>query len=74
VTTTVTVENGETGQRVFQTEDRRVVQASSRPEGQGVRADIPLAGIAPGKYVLKVAATSTGNGRSAQRAILFEVR
>jgi hypothetical protein len=74
ITTTVTVENGVTGQRVFQTEDRRVVQASSRPEGQGIRTDIPLAGVAPGKYVLRVAASSTGNGRTAQREILFDVR
>jgi VWFA-related protein len=74
ITTTITVENGVTGQRVFQTEDRRVVQASSRPEGQGIRTDIPLAGLAPGKYVLRVAASSTGNGRSAQREILFDVR
>ena len=69
-----TVQDAQTGRTVFQTEDRRVVQASSKPEGQGIRTDVPLKDFTAGKYVLHVKGTSTSGGRTAERDVLFEVK
>ncbi len=74
ITVATSVQDAQNGRTVFQTEDRRVVQASSKPEGQGIRTDIPLKDLSAGKYVLHVQATSTAGARTAQRDILFEVR
>ena len=68
------VTNAENGRTVFQTQDRRTLQASNKPEGQGIRTDVPLKDLAPGKYVLHVTAMSTSGGRTAERDVLFEVR
>jgi hypothetical protein len=68
------VQDAQSGRTVFQTEDRRVVQAASKPEGQGIRTDIPLKDVAPGKYVLHIQATSTAGNRTAARDILFDVK
>jgi hypothetical protein len=69
-----TVQNAQTGRTVFQTQDRRVVQASSKPDGQGIRTDIPLKDLPAGRYVLHVQATSTAGARTATRDVLFEVK
>ena len=74
ISVATSVQDAQTGRTVFQTEDRRVVQASNRPEGQGIRTDIPLRDLSAGKYVLHVQATSTAGARTAQRDVLFEVR
>jgi VWFA-related protein len=69
-----TVTDAMTGRSVFQNQDRRTVQGSNKPEGQGVRTDVSLMDLAPGKYVLHVTATSTSGGRTAERNVLFEVK
>ena len=74
IAVTTSVQDAATGRSVFQTEDRRVVQASSKPEGQGIRTDIPLRDLNPGTYVLHVQATSTAGARTATRDILFDVK
>jgi VWFA-related protein len=74
ITVATSVQDAQNGRTAFQTEDRRVVQASSKPEGQGIRTDIPLRDLSAGKYVLHVQATSTAGARTAQRDILFEVK
>ena len=74
ITVATSVQDAQSGRTVFNTEDRRVIQASSKPEGQGIRTDIPLRDLSAGKYVLHVQATSTAGARTAQRDILFEVK
>ena len=74
ITVATSVQDAETGRTVFQTDDRRVLQASAKPEGQGIRADIPLKDLSAGKYVLHVQATSTAGARTAARDVLFNVK
>ena len=74
ITVATSVQDAHTGRSVFQNEDRRVVQASSKPEGQGIRTDIPLKDFTAGTYVLHVKGTSTSGSRTAERDVLFEVK
>ena len=74
ITMNTSVLDARTGRPVFQAEDRRVVQPSNRPDGQGIRTQIPLRDLVPGTYVLHVQASSTGNNRTAERDVIFEVR
>lgn len=67
------VQDARDGRTVFNASDRRVIEASKRAAAHGFRTEIPLKGLSPGMYVLRVEAGSTANDQSARRDVLFEV-
>jgi hypothetical protein len=69
----VAVRNASDGRTVFTTRDSRAPEKSERPVTHGFKADVPLSGLTPGTYVLRVEATSMPSGTSTHRDILFEV-
>ena len=62
------------GRKVFEAQDRRVVDGSTRAQTQGFLTELPLRELNPGTYVLRVAARSTVGDSAAERFIPFEVR
>jgi hypothetical protein len=73
ITTTVLTDDGRV---VFNTaEQRESAELQGKSGGYGVTAKIPLAGFAPGLYVLKVDATSrAGKPETVTRQVAFRVR
>lgn len=73
ITATVLADDGKT---VFTTSDeRRSEELHGASGGYGYMAKIPLTGMAPGRYVLRIEAKSlTGKGDSAVRELEFRVR
>ena len=73
ITTTVLTDDGRV---VFNTaEERNSSELQGKSGGYGVTAKIPLAGFAPGLYVLKVDATSrAGKPATVTRQVAFRVR
>ena len=73
ITATILADNGST---VFTRSDERSSdELKGAVGGYGYTAAIPLAGIPPGRYVLRVEATSlSGKGESVQRQVEFRVR
>jgi VWFA-related protein len=71
IVTTLTADDGRV---VFKTEeDRASSELAGARGGYGIRADLPLKGIAPGLYVLQVEARSR-LGRAAARQVQLRVR
>jgi VWFA-related protein len=68
----LTVRSGADGRTVFESKDRRDVEASSRVRTHGFRSPVPLRDLQPGMYVLR--AEAAAGGRSALREIPFEVK
>jgi hypothetical protein len=71
---TTTVRDARDGRVVFQARDQHRLEPSDRARAQGFRTEFPLQDLAPGAYVLRVEATSSAGGNSAQREVPFEVR
>jgi VWFA-related protein len=69
-----TVQDARDGRIVFEVRESRAADASIIPRTDGFTAKLPLNGLNPGMYVLRVVATSTAGGQSAQREIPFEVK
>jgi hypothetical protein len=69
-----TVVDARDGRAIAQSRDNRVVQAGSRGLAQGFTTSLPLRGMTPGTYLLRVEASSTAGGHSARRDVLFEVK
>lgn len=67
-----TIQDASDGRMIVQARDTRVVQR--RGQGHGFTTDYPLRDLKPGRYVLRVEATSTIGGHTAQRQVLFEVK
>jgi VWFA-related protein len=67
-----TVVDARDGRRVFEATERRVPEAGDR--GHGFTSLVPLAGLAPGSYVLRVQASTAGGVPAASREIPFDVR
>jgi hypothetical protein len=57
---------------VFETRDRRDVEAGNRTRTHGFTTPVPLGDLQPGMYVLRVEATA--GSATAQREIPFEVK
>jgi hypothetical protein len=70
-TVVTTVRDARDGHTVFESRDQ--FEASSRVPALGHRKDIPLKGLSPGMYVLRVEATSSIGDQSMQREVMFEV-
>ncbi len=68
----ITVLNALDGRKVFEASDRRVPEAGDR--GHGFTSAIPLAGLGPGSYILRVQASATSGGASDSREIPFDVK
>jgi hypothetical protein len=68
------VQDARDGRSIFNATDRRVIEAAKRTATHGFRTEIPLKGLSPGMYVLRVEAGSTANSQSAHRDVLFEVQ
>jgi VWFA-related protein len=66
-----TVLDARDGRKVFEATDRPVPQTGDR--SRGFASEVPLSGLPPGAYVLRVDAAAAGNP-SARREIPFEVR
>ena len=71
---TTTVQNARDGRTAFESGDRVVVQPSNRPQTFGFTTDLPLKGLPPGMYLLRVDARSTAGGQQARKDVLFEVK
>jgi VWFA-related protein len=69
---TVSVLNAADGRLVFETRDRRDVEAGPRMRMHGFTTPVPLSGLQPGTYVLRINAAA-GN-QTAVRELPFEVR
>jgi VWFA-related protein len=68
----VSVRSAADGRSVFETRDRRDVEAGRTTRTHGFRTPVPLADLQPGMYILHVEATA--GSQSATRDIPFEVR
>jgi hypothetical protein len=68
----ISVRNATDGRSVFETRDRRDVEAGRSTRTHGFRTPVPLNDLQPGMYVLHVEATA--GSQSATRDIPFEVR
>jgi VWFA-related protein len=69
-----TVQDARDGRTLFEVRESRAIDASIVPRTDGFTAKLPLNGLNPGRYVLRVEATSSVGGRSAQRQLPFEIR
>jgi hypothetical protein len=58
----------------FAAQDTRTIEAGAEVRTQEYRADVPLRDLAPGRYILRVEATSRVDERTVARQVLFEVR
>jgi VWFA-related protein len=58
----------------FSAQDTRTIEAGAGVRTQEYRADVPLRDLAPGRYILRVEATSRVDERTVARQVLFEVR
>ena len=73
ITTTILADDGHEV-RKFE-DERRSDELHGQGGGYGYKTQFPLTGIAPGRYVLRVAARSTlGNGDPVSRDVEFRVR
>ena len=70
-TVVTTVRDARDGQTVFESRDE--LEASSKVQALGHRKDVPLKGLSPGMYVLRVEATSSIGEQSTHREVMFEV-
>ncbi|HYP53446.1 MAG TPA: VWA domain-containing protein, partial [Pyrinomonadaceae bacterium] len=61
-------------QVVFSTEPRKVSPEGQEPGRLAYAADVPLAPLAPGRYVLHVGVNDRAAGKTAERRVVFEVR
>jgi hypothetical protein len=68
----VSVRSGADGRSVFETRDRRDVEAGRNTRMHGFTTPVPLKDLQPGMYVLKVEATAAK--QTAVREVPFEVR
>lgn len=62
-----------TGRSLYELRDSLAAEPSAGMSTHGVKALIPLKGIAPGAYVLRVVATSAAGSQTARRAVPFDV-
>jgi VWFA-related protein len=69
-----TVRDPRTGRTTFQVEERRSVAASEKGRTDGFTMKLPLDGLSPGLYVLRLEAASTAGSHRAHRELPFEVR
>jgi VWFA-related protein len=73
VTFNVTLQDARDGRSVLNLSDRRAVEVSDKAATHGFKVEIPLKGVSPGMYVLRVEAVSTAGDHSAVQEIPFEI-
>jgi hypothetical protein len=61
------------GTVVFQSRDAQIVEAGRNRRANRFSGEVPLGGLAPGRYVLRVQATSRTGSQSAAREVLLDV-
>jgi VWFA-related protein len=71
---TATVLDARDGRTLAEARDSRVVEAGRSSPAEGFTTSLPLAGVTPGTYVLRVEASSTVGEHSTRRDVLFEVK
>ncbi len=57
----------------FSSQESRTIDAGSQPRTHGFKAEVPLRDLVPGKYVLRVEATSRLDERSVAKEIPFQI-
>ena len=66
-----TIHDARDGRTVVESSDRLTARPADR--GHGFTGELPLTGLSPGMYVLRVEARSTSGGQSARREVPFEI-
>jgi hypothetical protein len=61
-------------QTVFRTQEQRAVEAGTAIRTHGFKVEVPLRDLNPGRYVLRVEATSRADERPVIRDVPFEIR
>ncbi len=73
ITYTTTVQDAMDGRTLVQAQDTRTIEAGAGRQAQGFTTSVPLRDLNPGRYVLRVDASTTIGGHTARRDVLFEV-
>ncbi|MBN4048017.1 hypothetical protein JYU09_00375, partial [bacterium AH-315-O15] len=73
ITYTTTVQDATDGRTLVQSQDTRRIEAGAGRQAQGFSTSFPLRDLNPGRYVLRVDASTTIGGHTARRDVLFEV-
>ena len=58
----------------FSAQESRTIDAGASVRTHGFRTNVPLGDLVPGKYLLRVEATSRFDERTVKRDVLFEIR
>jgi hypothetical protein len=74
VTMMTSVQDARSGQTVFHGEDRRAVDASTRPTTHTFSAQVPLKNLSAGNYILRVSVRSSVGSDATERVVPFDVR
>jgi len=71
---TTTIVDASNGRTLVQSQDGRSVVANAGRQGHGFTTSYPLRDLNPGRYVLRVDASTTVGNHNATQSILFEVQ
>jgi VWFA-related protein len=74
VTMMTSVQDARSGKTVFQGEDRRAVDASTRLTTHAFSTQVPLKNLSAGNYILRVSVRSSVGSDATERVVPFDVR